>query len=144
MSLRNGLPILCCLLFSAESALASATIRRYVLAAGANYGGAVRPTLRYAVSDAESFARVMETLGGVFSSDLVLLEQPGVIELEVSCLGYTSHTGARSPANPGPIDTQDQELAGDQRQSDKHSHHHAGPVVTPLCCIHVIHLVTMT
>jgi hypothetical protein len=38
--------------------------------------------LKYALSDAESFARVLETLGGVSSSDLVLLNQPSLIELE--------------------------------------------------------------
>jgi hypothetical protein len=57
-------------------------VRRYALAVGSNNGGSERATLRYAVSDAENFARVMETLGGVFSSDLVLLKQPSLIELE--------------------------------------------------------------
>ena len=81
---RETLTLLCLgfLLLFAGSGSASAQIRRYALAAGANYGGPDRATLRYAVSDAESFARVMETLGGVYSSDLVLLKQPSLIELE--------------------------------------------------------------
>ena len=82
MSLRKALLILCCPLFLADNASASDGIRRYALAVGANDGGSNRHTLRYAVSDAENFARVMETLGGVYASDLVLLKQPSLIVLE--------------------------------------------------------------
>ncbi|HEY7816771.1 MAG TPA: caspase family protein, partial [Vicinamibacteria bacterium] len=63
-------------------ASASVTVRRLALSAGFNYGGADRPQLRYAVSDAENFAHVMATLGGVEDADLVLLKQPSLFELE--------------------------------------------------------------
>lgn len=84
MSIRNALFISCCFLFSSWSSFAATTVRRYALAVGANYGGSDRTTLKYAVSDAESFARVMETLGGVYSSELILLNQPTLLELEDS------------------------------------------------------------
>jgi hypothetical protein len=84
MILRSRMLVLGCLAALVASTSASATIHRYALAAGANYGGANRATLKYAVSDAERVARVMETLGGVHSSDLVLLSQPSRTELEAA------------------------------------------------------------
>ena len=80
--MRSGMLVFALVAFSAASAFASATLQRYALVAGANDGGPDRPILKYAVSDAENFARVMETLGGVSSSDLVLLTEPSVIQLE--------------------------------------------------------------
>jgi hypothetical protein len=68
--------------FVGNLASANGTIRRLALSAGANYGGADRPQLRYAVSDAENFAHVMATLGGVEDADLVVLKQPSLLELE--------------------------------------------------------------
>ncbi len=55
---------------------AAVGLRRFVLVAGANDGGAERATLRYAVSDARSFARVLEVMGGVDSADIIVLENP--------------------------------------------------------------------
>ena len=52
------------------------TMRRYVLAAGANSGGEERIPLRYALSDAEKFAEVMVRVGGVAADDVVLLKDP--------------------------------------------------------------------
>jgi hypothetical protein len=82
MSVRKVMLILMGLAFSAGSVFATTEVRRYALAVGSNYWGPERHTLRYAVSDAESFARVMETLGGVDSSDLIQLSQPSLIQLE--------------------------------------------------------------
>jgi len=82
MSLRKGIPILIGLVFVSGNLFASAGVRRYALAVGSNYGAPDRPTLRYAVSDAQNFSRVLETLGGVDRSDLVLLTQPTLGELE--------------------------------------------------------------
>jgi hypothetical protein len=62
-------------------ASAQAEIRRFVLAAGANSGGADRPLLRYAVSDAERFAQVLIDLGGVAPSNAILLKEPKVRDL---------------------------------------------------------------
>jgi hypothetical protein len=69
-------------LLAGNPAWATGTVRRLALSAGANYGGADRPQLRYAVSDAENFAQVMATLGGVDDADLVVLKQPSLFELE--------------------------------------------------------------
>ena len=53
------------LLLCAQGIEATQVVRRFVLAVGANDGGAERETLQYAVSDAQNFVRVMETMGGV-------------------------------------------------------------------------------
>ncbi len=55
-------------------------VQRWVLAVGANDGGAERETLQYAVSDAQNFVRVMETMGGVDAG--VLLSDPRIDHLE--------------------------------------------------------------
>ncbi len=55
-------------------------VQRWVLAVGANDGGAKRETLQYAVSDAQNFVQVMETMGGVNTG--VLLSDPRVDDLE--------------------------------------------------------------
>ena len=55
-------------------------VRRWVLAVGANDGGAKRETLQYAVSDAQNFVQVMETMGGVDAG--VLLSDPRIEHLE--------------------------------------------------------------
>lgn len=47
--------------------------RRFALLAGVNDGGPTRVHLRYAASDAEAMARVLESLGGVAESDLVFV-----------------------------------------------------------------------
>src|SRR5512139_817656 len=62
-------------------ASAQAELRRYVLGGGANFVGADRPLLRYAVSDAERFAAVLTDLGGVDPPNAILLKEPKVREL---------------------------------------------------------------
>lgn len=68
------------LLLCAQGIEATQVVRRWVLAVGANDGGAKRETLRYAVSDAQNFVRVMETMGGVDAG--VLLSNPRIDHLE--------------------------------------------------------------
>jgi hypothetical protein len=65
---------------------ASAPLRRYLVAVGANSGGSDRISLKYAVTDAERFADVMVRMGGVASSDLRVLRDPdnGSIERVIS------------------------------------------------------------
>ena len=58
------------------SCVEAGVIRRFVLAIGANFGGEERALLRYAVSDAENFARVLEEMGGLRSEDRILLKEP--------------------------------------------------------------------
>jgi len=65
-----------------SAAFAAGTVRRFALVTAANNGGPDRPTLQYALSDAERFARVIEELGGVGPADAVVLKQPTLKELE--------------------------------------------------------------
>ncbi len=68
------------LLVCAQGIEATQVVRRFVLAVGANDGGAKRETLQYAVSDAQNFVQVMETMGGVDAG--VLLSDPRIDHLE--------------------------------------------------------------
>ena len=65
---------------------ASASVRRLVLAAGANNGGVDRDLLRYAVSDAENFVRVLEEMGGLDPADVLLLRDPDREQFELGLL----------------------------------------------------------
>jgi len=65
-----------------RTALAAAGVQRFALVAAANDGGPDRPPLRYALSDAERFARVIVELGGVSPGHAILLKQPRLKELE--------------------------------------------------------------
>ena len=65
-----------------QPALGADSMRRFVLAAGANLGGHDRIPLQYAISDAEKFTEVMVAMGGVRETDRVLLSDPRRSELE--------------------------------------------------------------
>jgi len=65
----------------ADTARADAPLQRYALIVGANFGGADRPLLKYGISDAERFARVMVDLGGVSPEHSTLLKQPKLRDL---------------------------------------------------------------
>jgi hypothetical protein len=56
-------------------------LRRYTLIVGANFGGADRPLLKYGVSDAERFARVLVDLGGVNAANNTILKEPKLRDL---------------------------------------------------------------
>jgi hypothetical protein len=60
----------------------NARINRYVVAVSANYGGQGRPVLRYAESDAKSFAKVLGGMGGVQAGNVILVKEPGVAALQ--------------------------------------------------------------
>ena len=66
----------------AAQATSNAQINRYVIAVSANYGGEGRPVLRYAESDAKSFAKVLGEMGGVQSGNVILVKEPGVAGLQ--------------------------------------------------------------
>ncbi len=51
-------------------------VRRFAVVVGANDGGRYRTPLRFAVSDAASFMKVLRTMGSVYSDDAYLLYQP--------------------------------------------------------------------
>jgi hypothetical protein len=65
----------------AGSPPAPAPLQRFTLIIGANSGGADRPQLQYAVSDAERFARVLVDLGGVSPANAIVLKQPRLKDL---------------------------------------------------------------
>jgi len=66
----------------AEADDASSSLRRFAYVIGANDGGSDRVTLRYADSDAKSFARLLSDLGGVSASDLVVVTSGSVAEID--------------------------------------------------------------
>jgi opacity protein-like surface antigen len=66
---------------AARAADAAGPLHRYALVVGANSGGADRPQLQYAISDAERFARVMVDIGGVLPANEIILRQPKLKEL---------------------------------------------------------------
>ncbi|WP_242334404.1 MULTISPECIES: caspase family protein [unclassified Anaeromyxobacter] len=59
-------------------------VRRLALVAGANDGGPARPRLRYAISDAERVARVLQQMGGVAGEDTIVLLDPGEASLRAA------------------------------------------------------------
>ena len=64
-----------------SAATENARINRYVIAISANYGGDARPTLRYAETDAKSFAKVLGEMGGVPSKNVVFVREPSIKNL---------------------------------------------------------------
>jgi hypothetical protein len=82
MTLRSIVLLLCAVVaVAARPAAADVRLQRYALIVGANFGGADRPMLKYGVSDAERFARVMVDLGGVEPGHSMVLRQPKLREL---------------------------------------------------------------
>ena len=81
--IRRGCLFLSCslLVLAATAAEADTPLRRYTLIVGANNGGGDRPLLKYGVSDAERFARVMVDLGGVSPEHNTILRQPKLRDL---------------------------------------------------------------
>ncbi|EDM79029.1 ICE-like protease (caspase) p20 domain protein [Plesiocystis pacifica SIR-1] len=59
-----------------------ASVRRYALFVGANDGGVERERLLYAVSDVQAMAKALSDLGGLASSDRIILEDPTAADLE--------------------------------------------------------------
>jgi len=65
-------------LFGAEETL---SIRRYGIFIGSNYGGSGRVQLQYASTDAGAMAEIMSELGGISRSDLFLLIDPDIDQI---------------------------------------------------------------
>ncbi len=63
------------------NAVAQSRVQRFTLIIGANLGGADRPRLQYAITDAERVARVMVELGGVDPANEIVLKQPRPSEM---------------------------------------------------------------
>jgi hypothetical protein len=81
--IRPGCLFLSCslLVIAANAVDADPPLQRYTLIVGANFGGADRPVLKYGVSDAERFSRVMADLGGVSPEHNTILKQPKLRDL---------------------------------------------------------------
>lgn len=71
------------------------SIRRLVLAVGANQGGEGRVTLRYAGTDADRVAKLTREIGGVSASDIVVLKDSKLSSL-VSALATLEERLARA------------------------------------------------
>lgn len=82
------LPVMLLVLLMGFTAYATAAqtgdnrINRYVVAVSANNGGGNRPMLRYAESDAKSFANVLKEMGGVQPQNVILVKQPTIENLK--------------------------------------------------------------
>ncbi|MDP6039630.1 MAG: caspase family protein [Candidatus Latescibacteria bacterium] len=74
--------LICC----AQDIFAARTVQRFVLVAGANFGGDEREPLRYAVSDAERFLRILDEMGGVDEGNQVILREPSVDDFRLALL----------------------------------------------------------
>lgn len=84
MSLRHeavasstALAVVSLLALLAPAPSAAAEVRRFALVVGANQGAPDRLRLRYAVRDAERFAAVLTSMGGVSQADALTLREPG-------------------------------------------------------------------
>jgi hypothetical protein len=82
LGLATAQPLLAATMPARYAAASTLAVHRFALVIGANSGGGNRSTLRFAVSDAERFRRVLVELGGVAPADALLLEQPGLRDLE--------------------------------------------------------------
>ncbi len=68
--------------FSARASSNSINLIRYGLIIGANNGGKNRERLQYAAKDAESFARVMQEMGGLLPGNSIILLDPNITRIE--------------------------------------------------------------
>ncbi|MEN9354816.1 MAG: hypothetical protein RL318_2141 [Fibrobacterota bacterium] len=69
--MKRLIPLFLCLPLVAQAAT-----QRFLLLASANDGGPGKVPLRYSQSDARGFGKVLATLGGVDSSDMIILHEP--------------------------------------------------------------------
>ena len=82
----KSLWVLALLALCIQDVSAAKTIQRFVLVAGANFGGGERELLRYAVSDAERFMGILDEMGGVGEGNQVILREPSVDDFRLSLL----------------------------------------------------------
>ena len=86
---------------SAQRSTGPATVRRFLIVAGANRGAEDRAQLRYAITDGERFISVMQALGGVDPADVVILRQPRAGELDGSFETLSARVQAAKKAAGG-------------------------------------------
>ena len=73
------------------------TVKRYLMAVGANDGGPDRVQLRYANTDARAVAEVFAELGGVQSENRIVLYDPDRATFENSLQGLASRIEKSRP-----------------------------------------------
>jgi hypothetical protein len=73
--------VLLLLAFAPAVAGAQTHVQRFTLIIGANLGGADRPPLQYAITDAERVGRVLVELGGVEPANEIVLRQPRLSDM---------------------------------------------------------------
>ena len=73
--------IIICIIAAASLGASETTVKRFGLFVGANNGGEERVVLRYAATDAEAVAAVMQRAGGLQPEDTILLKDPSRQEL---------------------------------------------------------------
>lgn len=98
--MKHVATILCVLsiLCATSDAGAAEGTRRFALIVGSNDGGPGRVHLNYAVSDATSFARVVEELGGVSAKDRVILTEPDLASFRAVLAGLSAQLNAARAA----------------------------------------------
>jgi len=96
-----GLCALLVLLGIPSVASAQNPVQRYSIVAGSNNGGVERVKLAYAESDAQKFADVLQTLGGVEPQNTLMLFDPSLEELEQS---FVALEGLLEKAPPGRVE----------------------------------------
>jgi hypothetical protein len=75
------------------------TLQRFALVAGSNEGTKNRPPLRYAVSDAASFAAVLSSLGGIAGENLVHIADPSLDEFKQGIERVRSLAASSAPGS---------------------------------------------
>jgi hypothetical protein len=78
---------------------AAAALRRYALIASANDGGGGRAHLRYADSDARTVADVLQTLGGLAPTDLMLVPSATPASLQAAFERMKANMAAPGPGH---------------------------------------------
>jgi hypothetical protein len=94
---------ICLLLLGTSTIDANTTVHRFALVAGANFGGAEREPLRYAVSDAERFIRIFEEMGGIAKDDYTLLREPNIEDFQ-SALNTLQHRVVKTKKSEGRVE----------------------------------------
>ncbi len=81
------------LLTAVSLAAQDQSVRRFGFFVGANDGGSDRVTLRYALSDAERVAGVMNRVGGIDRTDMILLSDPQPADVRATAEGIAREVG---------------------------------------------------
>lgn len=82
--MRGALLVALLLAIPVTAAAQDTPVRRFAFVVGVSSGGPSRTPLRYATSDAQSFAQLLSALGGVSNEDRVILVDPNRTRFDVA------------------------------------------------------------